>query len=55
MSTKINKQSIKTLSLKQAKQPNAIDRMVAEDRFEYKTGKLKSFIDTQEALDYLYS
>ncbi len=40
-------------ALKQVNEPNTIDEMVAEARFEYFAGKTKAFRDTKKLMAYL--
>ncbi len=39
--------------LKNVKEPNSIDNMVAEARLEYHAGKTGSFEDAEELINYL--
>lgn len=40
-------------ALKSINEPNTLDEIIAEARFEYFTGKTMSFTDTKELLSYL--
>jgi len=42
-------------ALKRVNEPNTIDAMVAEARFDYFVGKTKGFTDTKKLMSYLES